>query len=87
MRFDGALVNEQGVRFGLIVVKQQVLRDAVAQRGAQDLGRRVWGNVPVVLMAQDHTGRPTYLGRSDIVRFLAKVDVHRIPMRRWTVAA
>ena len=87
MSFDGALINEQGVRFGLIVVKQHVLHDAVSQRGVQGLGRRVWGNVPIILMAQDHTGRPTYLGRSDIVRFLAKVDVRRVPMRRWTVAA
>lgn len=87
MSFDGALINEQGVRFGLIVVKRHVLHDEVAQRGVQSLGRRIWGDVPIVLMAQDHTGRPTYLGRPDIVRFLAMLDMRRIPMRRWTVAA
>lgn len=87
MSFDGALINEQGVQFGLVVVKQHVLHDTASQQRVQGFGRRVWGNIPVVLMAQDHKGRPTYLGRQDIVRFLANLDVRQIPLRRWMVTA
>ena len=83
MSFDGALINEQGVRFGLIVVKRHVLHDEVAQRGVQSLGRRIWGDVPIVLMAQDARGVPTYWGRRDIVGFLANVDHNRLPWRRF----
>lgn len=87
MNFEGALIKEQGVTFGLIVVKPHVLHDVAAQQSMQQFGRQVWHNAPIVLMAQDHSGRPTYFGRNDLVQFLAKLDIRQIPMRRWTVAA
>ena len=84
--FDGAVIQEQGVTFGLITVKQHVLRDQSAQRQMRGFGTRVWGRVPIVLMAQDTRGVPTYQGRQDIVRFLANIDLRRIPFKRWTVS-
>lgn len=36
-------------------------------------------------MAQDSRGVPTYLGRRDIVKFLAKVPVQAIPWREYTL--
>jgi hypothetical protein len=41
--------------------------------------------VPVVLMSQDGSGRPTYFGRPDIARFLANVPVNSIPWKQYTI--
>jgi hypothetical protein len=82
--FDGALIQEQGVKFGLLIVKPHVLHDPGAQNEMRDFGTRAWGRIPIVLMAQDGRGVPTYNGRSDIVRFLANIDMRRIPFKRWT---
>ncbi len=83
--FEGAVISEQGVKFGLMVVKQHVLHDPRVQRDVRGFCARLWGNIPLVLMAQDGSGTPTYQGRRDIVQFLANIDMHRIPFRRWTV--
>jgi hypothetical protein len=83
--FDGAVISEQGVKFGLLVVKPRVLHNQSAQSQMRGFGTKAWGRLPIVLMAQDSGGVPTYNGRPDIVRFLANIDMHRIPFKRWTV--
>ena len=77
MRFEGAVVREQGVTFGIAVVRRGTLAsgrrdDAIAEMS------RAFGGIPTVLMEQDVRGTPTYFGRSDIVRFLANIDMRRI---------
>ena len=41
--------------------------------------------MPVVLMAQDSRGTPTYYGRPDLSRFLANTPLGAIPWRRYTL--
>ena len=76
MQFDGAKIKEQGVTFGIVVVKSYVLRSFIP----------FFGNIPIILMAQDSRGIPTYDGRPDIVRFLAKINPARIPWKHYTAA-
>lgn len=85
MQFDGAVVKEQGQTFGIVLVKQQVLIDQAAQRETQQFGKRAFGAMPIVLMAQDSRGVPTYVGRKDIVNFLAGIDYARIPWQTYTL--
>ena len=60
MRVHGALVREQGVTFGILVVRESVL-NSPSRRGAALNGARVlFPGVPVVLMSQDVRGTPTY---------------------------
>jgi hypothetical protein len=87
VNFDGALVTEQGVTFGVLAVKPHVLRDTERAAEMRKLGTRAWGRVPIVLMAQDVTRRPTYQGRHDLVQFLARIDMRRVPFRRWNLPA
>jgi hypothetical protein len=58
---------------------------------SQDVGRwiqaQAFGPIPIVLMAQDGRGVPTYQGRPDIVRFLSNVFVEQIPWQRYTLSA
>ena len=68
MQFEGAKVTEQGVTFGIVIVKPHVLSSTSDQSRARSLGTRAFGRIPIILMAQDGRGVPTYQGRPDIVR-------------------
>ena len=84
MRFQGAVIREQGVDFAIIIVKPHVLQ---CQSDSEQMisAWRVRFGVPVVLMAQDGQGKPTYLGRPDIVRFLSRVPLRAIPWREYSL--
>lgn len=85
MQIQAALIREQGQTFSVVVAKQQVLQNRFeASRLAQKLSP-AFGGVPIVLMAQDGSGRPRYYGRSDIVRFLANVPLQSMPWRQYTL--
>jgi hypothetical protein len=86
MKFQAALVKEQGVTFAVVVVKRHVLSSPDRQQTQASLSP-AFGGVPVVLMAQDSSGTPTYSGRPDLVRFLANIPMESLPWREWTVAA
>jgi len=83
MTFDGAIIREQGVTFGIAVVKSHVLNTTEVNESILTF-QRILGVAPVVLMAQDSRGVPTYYGRKDIVNFLASIDMSRIPWKTYT---
>jgi hypothetical protein len=85
MRFQGAVIREQNVTFAVVVVKKHVIDDRFAADDAICSFQPVFPGLPVVLMAQDHTGRPVYYGRQDISRFLSRVPVQAIPWREYTL--
>ena len=86
MDFQGAVVKEQGVTFGILVVEPSVLHDRRRQEQLRAFGRRAFGAIPVVLMAQDSRRVPTYQGRPDIVKFLANVSIERIPWKKYSLS-
>ena len=80
MRVHGAVIREQGLDFAVVIVKQHIVRHR--SQGEQLISAfNAHFGMPVVLMAQDTRGTPTYLGRPDIVRFLAGVPLQAIPWR------
>jgi hypothetical protein len=83
--FDGAVVSEQGVTFGIAIVRMPLLSDTAARDQAVLEFSEVFGGIPTVLMAQDGRGVPTYFGRPDIVDFLASIHMEQIPWQRYTV--
>lgn len=86
MQFDGALLKEQGVTFAIVVVKPHVLNSTMECDSARRSFSPVFPGVPIILMAQNSRGLPTYQGRTDIVRFLSNVDPSRIPWQRYNYA-
>lgn len=86
MHFDGALLKEQGVTFAIVVVKPLVLNSTIECDNARRSFTTVFPGVPIILMAQNSRGVPTYQGRTDIVRFLSKVSPSRIPWKRYNYA-
>lgn len=85
MSFDGAVIKEQGVTFAIVVVKPYVLY-SINKEEIRANFVPFFGNIPIILMAQNSRGVPTYDGRRDIVNFLAKIHPARIPWKHYTAA-
>lgn len=83
MQFDGALIKEQGITFAIAIVKPSVLDISTHREAAREVFSKYFPKVPIILMAQDSRGIPTYHSRPDIVKFLANIDFHRIPFKRY----
>lgn len=86
MTFQGAVVKEQGVTFAIVIVKKSVIDNPTEARSAIDSFRPLFPGLPVILMAQNHGGVPTYYGRKDIAKFLASVPLRAIPWKEYTVS-
>jgi hypothetical protein len=84
MTFEGAIIREQNVTFAVAIVRASVIRNSTERQQAQAAFSGVFEGLPVVLMAQDAHGSPTYWGRPDLARFLANVPLQAIPWRRYT---
>jgi hypothetical protein len=85
MKIQGALIKEQGVTFAIVVVKKSVLDNRSNASSIVRSFQPVFPGVPIILMAQNHRGTPTYLGRRDIVNFLANIPMNAIPWQEYTV--
>lgn len=85
-KLQGAIIKEQGVTFAIVVVKPHVVSNrAEASNLINGSLAQLFGGIPVVLMAQNSRGVPTYLGRQDIVNFLAQVPLNAIPWKEYTI--
>jgi hypothetical protein len=60
MTFQGAVVREQGVTFAVVVVKKHVIDSSTEAGRAIAAFQPAFPGLPVVLMAQDSRGTPTY---------------------------
>ncbi len=87
MTFDGAIIREQGVTFGIMVVKSHVLNEPSRRDSVVAQASTAFGGIPTVLMAQTSSGRARYYGRPDIVKFMANVPPSAIPWKRYRLAA
>lgn len=87
MRFQGAVISEQGVTFAVVIVKRHILNSRrEANRLISTFQHNVFGQIPVILMSQDTRGIPSYYGRDDIVQFLSRIPLGSIPWREYTVS-
>ena len=85
MRIKGAVIKEQGITFAVVIVKRNIIQSKTLANQAICEFEPLFSGCPVVLMAQDSRGCPTFFGRQDIARFLSNVPVHRIPWRWYSV--
>lgn len=83
MTFEGAVIREQGVTFAIVVVKESALSTLSSAGELINSFRPLFPQLPIVLMAQDWRGTPKYVGRTDIVRFLASIHPSRIPWKKY----
>lgn len=85
MKFKGAVIKEQGVTFAVVTVKKRVVDSKTEANKTLQLFQSVFPQIPIVLMAQDLRGVPTYYGRRDISQFMANVPIQSVPWKKYTV--
>ena len=85
MRFQGALIKEQGITFAVVIVQKHVLNSSQAAAGAIQSFQPHFPGTPVILMAQDSRGVPSYYGRKDIAKFMANIPVSAVPWKNYTL--
>lgn len=83
-KIQGAVINEQGVTFAIVIVQMHVLNSPTERDQMQVALSRLFPRMPIVLMAQDARGVPKYWGRTDIVNFLANINISQIPWKEYT---
>jgi len=86
MRLQGAVVKEQGVQFAIVVVKQKIVQNRPAADETIQACRPIFSGIPIVLMAQDSHGTPTYYGRRDIAKFMAGVPLDAVCWKEFTIS-
>lgn len=84
MKLQGAVIREQGVTFAIVVVGAQVLGSQSEAQSAASAFQVCFPGAPIILMAQNASGIPTYWGRRDIVNFLANIHPARIPWKEYS---
>ena len=84
MKFQGAVIKEQGITFAIVIVKKSVIDNRNEAKRMIASFRPVFPGIPIVLMAQDSSGTPTYYGRKDIAKFMASVPLEAVPWKEYT---
>ncbi len=82
---SSAHIREQGVTFAVVIVRPLLLQNTSGADEAIQSFAPVFPGMPVVLMAQDGRGRPTYYGRRDLSQFMANVPLRSATWRRYTL--
>lgn len=85
MIITGSVICEQGITFVIVVVKKHVIDSRFQANDLIDQLGSVFPGIPIVLMAQDYRGTPTYYGRDDIAHFMVKVPLRAIPWKKYHV--
>lgn len=83
MQIEGAIIKEQGQTFAIVIVKSHVLNSNNKDLASHEFSK-YFPQMPIILMAQNSNGTPTYYGRNDIVAFLSKLHVSQIPWKKYT---
>jgi hypothetical protein len=86
MKFEGAVIKEQNVIFAIVVVKQSATQSQSEANKATQAFQPHFPGLPIVLASQDHSGRFQYMGRKDLVQFLAALHPSQIPWKEYTAS-
>ncbi|MEH1895729.1 MAG: hypothetical protein V7K94_10625 [Nostoc sp.] len=86
MKFQGAIIKEQRVTFAIVIVKKQIVDHKTEADKAIHVFQPIFPGIPIVLMAQDSRGIPTYYGRQDISQFMANIPIECVPFKEYTIS-
>ncbi len=85
MKFQGSVIKEQGVTFAVVIVKKHVIDNKSESDNTIRSFQPIFPHLPIILMAQDSKGTPTYYGRPDIAKFMANVPIQAVPWKEYTI--
>ena len=85
VNIQAAAISLQGIRFVVVAAAMSLVRSpGDAALVIVDLQER-FGGVPVVLMAQDEAGVPTYYGDDGLLRLLAPIPLDKLPWKEYAI--
>jgi hypothetical protein len=84
MKFQGAVIREQGVTFAIVIVKRYILNNITEANKTANSYQSIFPGLTIILMGQDPNGVPNYFGRKDIVNFLSEIPLSSIPWKEYT---
>lgn len=82
MQFTGAVLRDRRLNFAVAIVKPNVLRSPHEATRVQLAFAPAFRGLPVVLMAQDEVGTPTFHGRADLIEILRQMNLDQV---HWKV--
>lgn len=83
MKIVGSIVEEQGITFAIVLVKQWAEQTDAEAAKTREAFQAYFPGLPLILASQDSRGVFEYQGRKDIVGFLAGIDPSRIPWKDY----
>ncbi len=84
MKYDSAIIKEQGIRFALVKVDLSVIQHKNEADTVRKSLAPIFHSMPIVLMALDENRIPVFQGREHIVNLLEDVDLSSISWTRYT---
>ena len=85
MKFQGSIIEEQGVTFAIVIVKKSAMGTTMVANKTQANMQAHFPGIPVVLASQDLRGIFQFQGRKDLVNLLTSIDPAQIPWKEYTV--
>ncbi len=85
MKVQAAAISLQGKPFAVVLVGMDLLKNQSEADMAIDRLGPTFGQVPVVLMAQNEQGSPRYYGGQEMVELLRGVPVDEMPWKEYPV--
>ena len=85
MKIQAATISIQGVQFAVVVAGPDLLNNPGEADMTIEQLAPTFDGVPVVLMAQNEAGSPTYYGDQNIVELLRDVPVDKMPWQEYSV--
>jgi hypothetical protein len=82
---QGARIKARGVNCAVVIVPSAVITDEVEADGMITACQDHVCKGAVVLMALDFQGTPAFYGRAEIVRFLERTDVSKLPWIEYAI--
>lgn len=85
MKILAAAISLRGINFVVVVAPMSLVSSpGEADMAIEDL-QPYFGGVPVVLMAQNDEGLPSYYGDSQLVDMLAAIPIDKMPWQEYPV--
>ena len=82
-RVQFSRIREQGITFGVVVVKDHII-DSMSERDDAVAYWSRWLGCPTILLGAN---RHRLYGRNDLVKFMTNVSLDRIPWKTANIAA
>jgi hypothetical protein len=85
LHLDGAVILHQGVIFAIVIVESHFLSKHIEREQFRYKCSSIFPNMPIVLMAKDLNGVPTYHGSPSIIKTLDNFDISRVTWKRYKI--